>query len=88
MCFDQIVDPWGEVLADLETEVGVAVAELDLEKLAKHRLSLPVQNNKRHDIYKTELNSSGICFFHLPPQIWENWLFIVDSILVSVSSPC
>ena len=41
-----IVDPWGRVLANLESATGVAVAEIDLDALARIRAELP---SLRHD---------------------------------------
>ena len=43
-----IVDPWGEVLADVgEAEEGVAVATLDRERLEQIRRQLPALANRR-----------------------------------------
>ncbi|MCL7971048.1 MAG: carbon-nitrogen hydrolase family protein [marine benthic group bacterium] len=39
-----IVDPWGEVLADAETGVGYAVAEIDLERVAEVRKAIPMRS--------------------------------------------
>jgi predicted amidohydrolase len=36
-----IVDPWGEVVAELPTGAGLAVAEIDLARLAKVRAEMP-----------------------------------------------
>jgi predicted amidohydrolase len=36
-----IVDPWGEVAAELPTGTGLAVAEIDLARLAKVRAEMP-----------------------------------------------
>jgi len=41
-----IVDPWGRILTSLESEPGVAVAEIDLAALARIRTELP---SLRHD---------------------------------------
>ncbi len=37
-----IVDPWGNVLASLDDEPGVAVAEIDLNRIAEVRAKMPV----------------------------------------------
>jgi predicted amidohydrolase len=42
-----IVDPWGRVLACVESGPGVAVAELDLEALAALRARMPIQSHRR-----------------------------------------
>ncbi len=36
-----IIDPWGTVIAELESGVGLAVAEVDLDVIAKTRLEMP-----------------------------------------------
>jgi predicted amidohydrolase len=48
-CFGRsmIIDPWGTVLAQAPDEVGVAVAELDLDRLARIRAELPSLANRR-----------------------------------------
>jgi omega-amidase len=48
----QIIAPDGEVLARLGDSPGVAVAEIDLERINRVRESLPVLNNRRPDIYQ------------------------------------
>jgi nitrilase len=42
-----IVDPWGEVLARLPEGPGVAVAAIDLDRLAAIRASLPALEHRR-----------------------------------------
>lgn len=42
-----VVDPWGTVLAQAPDEVGVTVADLDLERLARIRAELPSLANRR-----------------------------------------
>jgi deaminated glutathione amidase len=48
-CFGRsmVVDPWGTVLAQAADEVGVTVAEIDLERLARVRTDLPSLANRR-----------------------------------------
>ncbi|OQV16277.1 Nitrilase and fragile histidine triad fusion protein NitFhit [Hypsibius exemplaris] len=53
-----IVDPWGAVIANCLEESGVAVAEIDLEKLLQVRLNMPVQSHRRHDLYR--LNAAPV----------------------------
>ena len=52
-CFghSMIVDPWGVVLAQVEDEAGVCVADLDLARLADVRGQIPVLENRRPDVY-------------------------------------
>jgi len=42
-----IIDPWGEVLACLADEAGVASAEVDLERLGAVRERMPIQQHHR-----------------------------------------
>lgn len=42
-----VVDPWGTVLAQVPDEVGVTVADLDLDRLARIRAELPSLANRR-----------------------------------------
>jgi deaminated glutathione amidase len=48
-CFGRsmIIDPWGTVLAQAPDTVGIAVADLDLERLEKIREELPSLANRR-----------------------------------------
>ena len=48
-CFGRsmVVDPWGTVLAQAPDEVGVTVADLDLDRLARIRVELPSLANRR-----------------------------------------
>ncbi|MDF1722828.1 MAG: carbon-nitrogen hydrolase family protein [Minwuia sp.] len=42
-----VVDPWGEVLADGGTDTGYVTAEIDMDKVAKARQSVPSLGNDR-----------------------------------------
>ncbi len=46
-----IIDPWGTVLATAQDGVGIAVADLDFDKLDTIREELPAITNRRPDIY-------------------------------------
>jgi predicted amidohydrolase len=48
-CFGRsmVIDPWGTVVAQAPDEVGVAVADIDLERLDRIRLELPSLANRR-----------------------------------------
>jgi predicted amidohydrolase len=52
-CFghSMIVDPWGTVIAQLEDDVGICVADLDLEQVAAVRAQIPSLQNRRPDAY-------------------------------------
>lgn len=43
----QIIDAWGAVLTELEEEVGVALAKIDLAQLAEVRKKMPVTQHRR-----------------------------------------
>jgi predicted amidohydrolase len=49
-----IVDPWGEVLAELAVDAGVCVAGLDLARLAEVRAQIPPLGNRRPDAYRLQ----------------------------------
>ena len=42
-----VIDPWGLVVAQAPDEVGVTVADLDLERLARIRTELPSLAHRR-----------------------------------------
>jgi predicted amidohydrolase len=42
-----IVDPWGEVLADAGTGVGMAIAEIDLNRVKEVRQRIPSLDHRR-----------------------------------------
>ena len=44
-----IVDPWGEILAEVKEEIGIAVAEIDIEKQTKLRERFPALTHKQLD---------------------------------------
>jgi len=48
-CFGRsmVIDPWGTVIAQAPDEVGVAVVDIDLERLDRIRLELPSLANRR-----------------------------------------
>ena len=42
-----IVDPWGQIQAMVSDGPGLAVAEIDLERVASIRKAIPVQDHRR-----------------------------------------
>ena len=42
-----VVDPWGDVLIDMKEEVGVGVAEIDVERINEIRRKLPCLDHQR-----------------------------------------
>jgi predicted amidohydrolase len=42
-----VVDPWGTILLDMETEQGVGFAEIELERVAEVRRRLPAIEHRR-----------------------------------------
>jgi len=49
-----VVDPWGHILLDMETEPGVGFAELDLDRVRDVRARVPAIDHRR-DIGEPEL---------------------------------
>lgn len=45
------MDPWGTIVGECSDGNNVAVAEIDLEALRRTRLSMPVFEHRRHDVY-------------------------------------
>ena len=46
-----IVDPWGDILADAGTEPGMALAEIDSDRVADVRRRIPALANRRPEVY-------------------------------------
>jgi predicted amidohydrolase len=46
-----IVDPWGDVLAELPDGVGICVANLDLARIAEVRAQIPSLRDRRPETY-------------------------------------
>jgi deaminated glutathione amidase len=46
-----IIDPWGTVLAQVEDEAGICVADLDFARLAEVRAQIPSLANRRPQVY-------------------------------------
>jgi predicted amidohydrolase len=55
-----IVDPWGVVLAQAQDAVGVIFADLDLDRLAEIRASLPSLANRRPFAYDWSAAAAGV----------------------------
>jgi predicted amidohydrolase len=53
-CFGHstIVDPWGTVLARLDEDVGVCLADLDLDTVARVREQIPSLAGRRPEVYR------------------------------------
>ncbi|CBL44207.1 Nitrilase/cyanide hydratase and apolipoprotein N-acyltransferase [gamma proteobacterium HdN1] len=45
-----VISPWGEVLAMLEHEPGIACAEIDLDQIAELRRKMPLLSHKRFTV--------------------------------------
>lgn len=48
-----VVDPWGTIIARSRNEVGLTMAEIDLDYLDRVRENIPSLKNRRADIYDT-----------------------------------
>jgi deaminated glutathione amidase len=42
-----VIDPWGEVLLDMGTEVGLGFASLNMDRIKEVRSQIPVHRNRR-----------------------------------------
>ena len=58
-----IVDPWGVVTAEVKEGVGVALAPIDLEKVARVRREMPVQQQRRPELYGQVRHCNHQLFF-------------------------
>lgn len=47
-----VVDPWGNILAQLDEREGILTGEMDLSKVDQIRDQLPLLLHRRHDIYE------------------------------------
>lgn len=47
-----VVDPFGVVLADMGKQEGIAIVEIDSQRVKEVRKSLPLLRNRRSDVYK------------------------------------
>jgi len=63
-----ILDPWGTVVAECREGVNFALAEIDLEYLNKIRSNMPVNLQRRPDIYGTVQLSNSLT--DLPADDW------------------
>ncbi|KAH9504369.1 Nitrilase and fragile histidine triad fusion protein NitFhit [Bulinus truncatus] len=46
-----VVDPWGAIIAQCSEGVGICLAEIDLDYVAKVRSEMPVWQHRRTDLY-------------------------------------
>ncbi|XP_074157115.1 omega-amidase NIT2 [Sminthopsis crassicaudata] len=49
-----VVSPWGEILAQADTDETIVYANIDLKKLLEVRQQIPVLSQKRADLYAVE----------------------------------
>ncbi|XP_031815431.1 omega-amidase NIT2 isoform X2 [Sarcophilus harrisii] len=49
-----VVSPWGEILAQADTDESIVYANIDLKKLFEVRQQIPVLSQKRADLYAVE----------------------------------
>lgn len=43
-----VIDPWGEVLLDMETQIGIGYANIDIMRLDEIRAQLPVMDHRKN----------------------------------------
>ncbi|CAJ1915619.1 unnamed protein product [Cylindrotheca closterium] len=46
-----VVSPWGEVISTIDEKEGIVFADLDLAKVEEMRAGIPIENQKREDMY-------------------------------------
>ena len=49
------VNPWGEVIEQLDYEEGLKIVEIDLDEIKKVREEIPVLKNRRTDLYEINM---------------------------------
>jgi len=52
-----VVNPWGEVIAKADHTEQILYSDIDLSYLEDVRAQIPVQQQKRSDMYKLEMLS-------------------------------
>ena len=50
------VDPWGQILAELDEKEGQQIVDLDLNRIKQVRQQLPLLQHRRTDLYSLTLN--------------------------------
>lgn len=51
-CITQVVDPWGDVIAKAAGEEEIVYSTIDLSRQETVRQQVPVQYQKREDVYR------------------------------------
>ena len=51
-----VVSPWGEVLSQLDEKEGIAITDIDFEKVDEVREQLPLLKHRRKDMYTLKEN--------------------------------
>jgi predicted amidohydrolase len=49
-----MIDPWGEIIAEIEKDEAMAIATVDLDMVKRMREELPSLKNRRPDVYRLE----------------------------------
>lgn len=49
-----VIDPWGKVIATTEEKESIVYADIDLDYLKQVRGQIPIENQKRNDIYQVK----------------------------------
>ncbi|HEY9764896.1 MAG TPA: carbon-nitrogen family hydrolase [Chroococcales cyanobacterium] len=48
--FSALIDPWGEVVAELKDEEGLYIAELEMSRIEEARSKIPILSDRRRDL--------------------------------------
>ena len=46
------VNPWGEIIEELDYEEGLKIVEIDLDEIKRIREEIPILKNRRTDLYE------------------------------------
>ena len=46
------VNPWGEIIEELDYEEGIKIVEIDLDEIKRIREEIPILKNRRTDLYE------------------------------------
>lgn len=68
-----IVNPWGEIVASCGDDVGLAIAHIDLDFLAKVRSQIPLRAHRRRDLYATVAPDLTLVSFNIDND--EDFIF-------------
>ena len=54
------VNPWGEIIEELDYEEGLKIVEIDLDEIKRIREEIPILKNRRTDLYEIKENKNKL----------------------------